>query len=91
MDYYDIDPDLAVNPHNRMDEFEDLVQRIHEKGMKVIIDFIPNHLAREYKSLNKPFDAEDFGIYDNKDVSFARDNNFYYCPNQEFVVPCQAS
>lgn len=91
MDYYDIDPDLAINPHNRMDEFEDLVQRIHEKGMKVIIDFIPNHLAREYKSLNKPFDAEDFGIYDNKDVSFARDNNFYYCPNQEFVIPCQAS
>ena len=91
MDYYDIDPDLAVNPQNRMDEFEDAVQRIHEKGMKVIIDFIPNHLAREYKSLHKPFDVEDFGEYDNKEVSFSRDNNFYYCPNQEFVVPSQPS
>ena len=89
MDYYDIDPDLAVNPHNRMDEFEDTVQRIHEKGMKVIIDFIPNHLAREYKSLYKPFDVEEFGEYDNKETSFSRDNNFYYCPNQEFVVPCR--
>ena len=89
MDYYDIDPDLAINPQNRMTEFEDAIKRIHEKGMKVIIDFIPNHLAREYKSLNKPLDVEEFGIYDDKDVNFASDNNFYYCPNQEFVVPEQ--
>ena len=87
MDYYDIDPDLAVNPQNRMEEFEETVARIHEKGMKVIMDFIPNHLAREYKSLCKPYDVEEFGEYDNKDVSFSKDNNFYYCPNQEFVVP----
>lgn len=87
MDYYDIDPDLAVNPQNRMEEFEETLNRIHEKGMKVIIDFIPNHLAREYKSLNKPYDVEEFGEYDNKNVAFAKDNNFYYCPNQEFVIP----
>ena len=91
MDYYDIDPDLTVNPHNRMDEFEDLVQRIHEKDMKVIIDFIPNHLAREYKSVNRPLDVEEFGTHDNKDINFSRNNNFYYCPNQEFVVPRQLS
>lgn len=91
MDYYDIDPDLAINPQNRIAEFEDIVHRIHEKGMKVIIDFIPNHLAREYKSVNRPLDVEEFGVYDNKDVNFARDNNFYYCPNQEFVVPRQPS
>ena len=91
MDYYDIDPDLAINPQNRIAEFEDIVHRIHEKGMKVIIDFIPNHLAREYKSVNRPLDVEEFGVYDNKDVNFARDNNFYYCPNQEFVVPRQLS
>ena len=89
MDYYDIDPDLAINPQNRIAEFEDIVHRIHEKGMKVIIDFIPNHLAREYKSVNRPLDVEEFGVYDNKDVNFARDNNFYYCPDQEFVVPRQ--
>ena len=87
MDYYDIDPDLAVNPQNRMEEFEETLNRIHEKGMKVIMDFIPNHLAREYKSLCKPYDVEEFGEYDNKNVSFAKDNNFYYCPNQEFVIP----
>ena len=87
MDYYDIDPDLAVNPQNRMEEFEETIARIHEKGMKVIMDFIPNHLAREYKSLNKPYDVEEFGEYDNKNVAFAKDNNFYYCPNQEFVIP----
>ena len=91
MDYYDIDPNLAVNPQNRMEEFEETLNRIHEKGMKVIMDFIPNHLAREYKSLNKPYDVEEFGEYDNKNVSFAKDNNFYYCPNQEFVIPSQQS
>ena len=87
MDYYDIDPDLAVNPQNRMTEFEETVALIHEKGMKVIIDFIPNHLAREYKSLCKPYDVEEFGECDNKNVSFSKDNNFYYCPEQPFVIP----
>jgi glycosidase len=91
MDYYDIDPDLAVNPQNRMEEFEDVMQRIHDKGMKVIIDFIPNHLAREYKSLCKPMYVEDFGVNDNKNVVFAKDNNFYYCPDQQLVIPGQQS
>lgn len=89
VDYYDIDPDLAVNPEYRHEEFDDVVARIHEKGMKVIIDFVPNHLAREYKSLCKPLDEEEFGVNDNKDVAFNINNNFYYCPNQEFVVPRQ--
>ena len=89
MDYYDIDPDLAVNPQNRMEEFEETIARIHEKGMKVIMDFIPNHLAREYKSLNKPYDVEEFGECDNKNVSFSKDNNFYYCPGLELIVPSQ--
>ena len=87
MDYYDIDPDLAVNPQDRMAEFEETLQRIHDKGMKVIMDFIPNHLAREYKSLCKPMYVEDFGVNDNRSVAFAKDNNFYYCPDQEFVIP----
>ena len=87
MDYYDIDPDLAVNPQNRMAEFEETLQRIHYKGMKVIMDFIPNHLAREYKSLCKPMYVEDFGVNDNRNVAFAKDNNFYYCPDQQLVIP----
>ena len=49
VDYYDIDPDLADNEEKRMEEFEKTVKRIHSHGLKVIIDFVPNHLAREYK------------------------------------------
>ena len=49
-DYYDLDPDLAENPSERMSEFEQLVDRIHSFGIKVIIDFVPNHLSREYHS-----------------------------------------
>lgn len=89
MDYYDVDPDLAVSPHDRMLEFEELLCRIHDHGLKTIIDFVPNHLSREYHSQNKPYDMEDFGANDNKEVSFSKDNNFYYCPNQYFQIPCK--
>lgn len=87
LDYYDVDPDLAVNPEKRMTEFVELVQRIHNHGLKVIMDFIPNHLAREYSSKCKPPDVENFGVHDNQTVAFSRDNNFYYCPQQKFVSP----
>ena len=53
-DYYDVDPDLAVNVKNRMAEFEALLKRTHGKGLKVIIDFVPNHVARRYESTVKP-------------------------------------
>ncbi len=53
-DFYDVDPDLAVNVKDRMLEFEQLVQRTHEAGLKVVIDFVPNHVARQYKSIAKP-------------------------------------
>lgn len=87
IDYYDIDPDLAENPSERMTEFEAAVERIHNHGLKVIIDFIPNHLAREYKSLCKPEIENDFGAYDDTNVEFLQNNNFYYCPNQLYVNP----
>lgn len=90
VDYYDIDPDLALHPHRRMDEFEALVSRIHEHEMQLIIDFVPNHLSREYHSVQKPFDIEEFAVNDNKDVVFDKDNNFYYCPGQAFNVPNQS-
>ena len=51
MDYYDVDPDLAVNVDGRMQEFEQLLERTHKAGMKVIIDFVPNHVARQYHSI----------------------------------------
>lgn len=87
VDYYDIDPDLAIDPDKRMKEFEELVRRIHDHGLKVIIDFVPNHLAREYKSICRPAYVEDFGAHDNVMVSFSTNNNFYYCPQQKFVLP----
>lgn len=81
-DYYDIDPDLAEDVERRMEEFKKLVARTHRAGLKVIIDFVPNHVAREYHSDSAPARVEDFGEGDNRDVFFARDNNFYYFPGK---------
>ena len=85
-DYYDIDPDLADNIQNRMSEFEDLVKRTHEAGMKVIIDFVPNHVARQYFSdAREPF-VEDLGQTDNVSKAFDVNNNFYYLPGQTLTL-----
>ena len=84
-DYYDIDPDLAEDVPNRMAEFEALVERTHAAGMKVIIDFVPNHVARQYYSDAKPAGIEDFGHGDNREMFFCRDNNFYYITRQQFA------
>lgn len=86
-DYYNVNPDLAVNPANRLQEFEALIARTHAQGMKVIIDIVPNHVARSYQSLSKPAGVEDFGARDNTRVEYARDNNFYYVVGQNFQVP----
>ena len=83
-DYYDVDPDLAVDVEKRMQEFEQLVERTHKAGMKVIIDFVPNHVARQYKSICKPRGVEDLGAGDNPAMGFDPQNNFYYCPGQRF-------
>ena len=85
-DYYDIDPDLAVDVERRMEEFERLVTRTHRAGLKMIIDFVPNHVARQYKSICKPAGVRDLGEDDNPNEGFnpAR-NNFYYCPGQAFM------
>ncbi|MDD5820738.1 MAG: alpha-amylase family glycosyl hydrolase [Prevotella sp.] len=88
-DYYDIDPDLADDIDRRMDEFQQLVDRTHQAGMKVIIDFVPNHVAREYHSIMKPEDVRDLGEDDDKGKHFSPTNNFYYCPGQSFVSPVQ--
>lgn len=83
-DYYDVDPDLAVNVEKRMDEFDKLVVRTHKAGLKVMIDFVPNHVAREYKSICKPEGIEDLGANDDKSQGFCPQNNFYYCPGCHF-------
>lgn len=79
-DYYDVDPDLAVDVKQRMAEFEALVARTHEKGMKVIIDFVPNHVARNYNSLVKPDGVVDFGASDDVTQRFSATNDYYYIP-----------
>lgn len=83
-DYYDIDPDLAVDVPNRMKEFEALVKRTHDCGMKVIIDFVPNHVARQYHSDVAPAGIKDFSADDDTSVFFSPNNNFYYIPRQKF-------
>lgn len=85
-DYYDIDPDLAVDPAHRMEEFEALVRRTHDSGLKAIIDFVPNHVARRYASDSAPAGAPaDLGAGDNTDMFFSPSNNFYYITRQLFA------
>lgn len=81
-DYYDVDPDLAVKVEHRMKEFENLVNRTHKAGLKMIIDFVPNHVARQYHSDQKPEGVEDLGARDNKGKGFDPQNNFYYIPGE---------
>lgn len=86
-DYYNVNPDLADDPAKRLEEFEALVARTHEAGMKVIIDIVPNHVARDYESLSAPEGVSDFGAHDDTSVEYARDNNFYYVVGEAFEVP----
>ena len=83
-DYYDVDPDLAVNVNKRMEEFEALIARVHRAGLKVIMDFVPNHVARQYHSIAKPIGVKDLGDGDNQSEGFSPQNNFYYCPGCKF-------
>ncbi len=86
-DYYDVNPDLATDIPKRMEEFEALVERTHDAGLKVLIDFVPNHVARRYTSDAKPEGIADFGAADNTAEAFNPGNNFYYIPGQPFQVP----
>ena len=85
-DYYDVNPDLAKDESKRMAEFEDLVKRTHKAGLGVILDFVPNHVAREYKSVCKPKGVKDLGEDDNPNWAFSPLNNFYYLPGEKFSM-----
>lgn len=86
-DYYDVNPDLALDVNSRITEFEQLVSRTHAADLKVIIDFVPNHVARAYRSDAKPAGVKDLGEGDDVSVSFKASNNFYYLPGEEFKPP----
>jgi glycosidase len=86
-DYYNVNPDLAVHIENRLEEFEALIRRSHKNKLKVLIDIVPNHVARNYQSISNPEGTKDFGEDDRTDVVYDVNNNFYYLPNDAFKVP----
>lgn len=90
-DYYNVNPDLAVDPAKRLEEFEALIERTHKNGLKVVIDIVPNHIARKYEGKTNPKGVKDFGTDDDKSVEYKRNNNFYYIPNSKFEVPTDAN
>ncbi len=90
-DYYNVNPDLAENPANRLQEFEALIARTHKNGLKLLIDIVPNHVARKYEGKSNPKGVRDFGADDNVNVEYDRNNNFYYIPEQRFQVPTSES
>ncbi len=83
-DYYDVAPSLASDIDRRMEEFQLLVDRSHDEGLKVIIDFVPNHTARIYHSDAAPDGITDFGSGDTIGMFFTPSNNYYYITNQQF-------
>ncbi len=89
-DYYDVNPMLAEDVDNRINEFRALVQRTHDAGLKVIIDLVGNHVARDYGSDILPLldrGVSNLGAEDDPTLPFHRDNNFYYLPSGDFEVP----
>ncbi len=86
-DYYNVNPDLAIDPAKRLEEFKELVDRTHKTGMKVIIDIVPNHVARNYEGKTNPEGVKDFGATDDTSKEYDVNNNFYYIPGQAFKVP----
>ena len=86
-DYYNVNPDLADHPENRLAEFKALIDRTHQVGLKLLIDIVPNHVARNYDGKTTPEGSEPFGAADDVTVEYSRDNDFYYVPNSKFQVP----
>lgn len=75
-DYFDVCPDYALDPDKRIEEFKALLGRCRQHGFRVIIDFVPNHVARSYQSDVRP--ELSFGAGDDYSAFFHRDNHFYY-------------
>ena len=86
-DYYDVNAYLADNPENRMEEFEDLVSRTHEAGLKVIMDFVPNHVSRDYGKVDPTPGHPVLGAEDDKSVHWRPENDFFYYPGQSLTLP----
>ena len=88
-DYYDVNAYLADNPNDRMGEFEQLIKRSHEAGLKVIIDFVPNHVSRDYGKAGFSSDHPCLGAEDDKSIHWSADNDFFYYPGQTLTLPSE--
>ncbi|MCX2718165.1 alpha-amylase family protein [Poritiphilus sp. M415] len=86
-DYYNVNPDLANDPGKRLEEFQELIARTHRAGLKLLIDIVPNHVARNYEGASTPEGKRPFGADDDVTLVYKRDNDFYYIPDQAFQVP----
>ncbi|NAS12754.1 alpha-amylase [Flavobacteriaceae bacterium R33] len=86
-DYYSVNPDLADEPEKRLEEFKALIGRTHKADLKLLIDIVPNHVARNYVGKATPEGSEPFGSSDDQSVTYSRDNNFYYIPDSAFKIP----
>ena len=86
-DYYNVNPDLADKPENRLEEFKALINRTHKAGLKLLIDIVPNHVARNYEGKSTPKGHKPFGATDDTSIDYAKHNNFYYIPGEAFQVP----
>ena len=93
-DYYDVNPYLADVPEKRMEEFKDLLKRVHNAGLKVIIDFVPNHVARDYTAFTAlhpaPTGMPSLGSDDDKSVHWREENDFFYYPGTELKLPIKS-
>lgn len=86
-DYYDVNPYLADDPADRIGEFERLVDKAHEAGLKVVIDFVPNHVSRDYGKVSPTGGHPVLGAEDDKSVHWKDENDFYYYPGQCLMLP----
>lgn len=86
-DYYDVNPYLADNPDDRMDEFDLLINRSHDAGLKVIIDFVPNHVARDYGKTAPSPGHPVLGSEDDRSVHWKAENDFYYYVGERLNLP----
>ena len=86
-DWYDVNPYMATVESKRMEEFSDLLRRTHEAGLKVLIDFVPNHVAREYSGAKTPAGEPILGADDDMSEHWSPDNDFYYYPGEALYMP----
>ena len=87
VDYYDVNPYLATNPEHRMEEFDALVERTHKAGLKVLIDFVPNHVSRDYGKVCRTPGHPVLGENDDKSVHWRHENDFFYYPGETLKLP----